>query len=54
MILVNIRFFVIFSMRGIWAKFFIVLCVVCGLGVASSGYAADERPVVRIGLVDTF
>ena len=54
MILVNIRFFVIFSMRGIWAKFLIVLCVVCGLGVASSGYAADERPVVRIGLVDTF
>ena len=51
---IMISCFVIFSMRGIWAKFLIVLCVVCGLGVASSGYAADERPVVRIGFVDTF
>ena len=41
-------------MRYFWSKLFAVACVACGCAVAIAAPLHDDRPVVRIGLVDTF
>lgn len=41
-------------MRYFWSKLFAVACVACGCAVAVAAPLHDDRPVVRIGLVDTF
>ena len=41
-------------MRYFWSKLFAVACLACGCAVAIAAPLHDDRPVVRIGLVDTF
>lgn len=41
-------------MRYFWSKLFAVACVASGCAVAVAAPLHDDRPVVRIGLVDTF
>ena len=41
-------------MRYFWSKLFAVACLACGCAVAVAAPLHDDRPVVRIGLVDTF